>query len=95
MQDLDTFFVKPAYQASDKPARRPACPLCHGSVKRVRRSLLDRLRGLFMRRGHARYRYRCTAPACSWSGGLSRGLGERNIYGAGGSRRHVLGAARL
>ena len=74
---------------------KPVCPLCKGTVDRVPRSLLDRLRSLFMPRGRVLYRYQCWAPACAWQGSLKRHAGRRNVYGAEGSRRHVLVAAQM
>lgn len=74
---------------------KTACPLCQGRVNRVHRSLLDRMRGFFMPRGQALYRYQCMASACAWKGSLTRSVGGRNLYGAAGSRRHVLDPARM
>lgn len=74
---------------------KPVCPLCEGMVDRVPRTLLDRWRNLFMPRGRALYRYQCWAPACAWQGSLKRHAGRRDVYGAEGSRRHVLGAAQM
>ena len=78
-----------------KERLKPVCPLCKSGVSRVRRGVIDRLRGLFVRRGHALYRYHCTSSACAWAGSLSRSVAGRNLYGASGSRRHVLDAARM
>lgn len=95
MQILANVLDKVAPQPVGKSVFRATCPLCLGGVRRVRRSLLDRLRGLLMPRGHALYRYHCTAPACAWTGSLTRRVGGRNLYGAAGSRRHVLDPARM
>ena len=81
------------------PLNKPACPVCQGSVSRVRRSRLDRLlhqlRGLFVPRHHALYRYHCSASACAWTGSLQRRVGGRSLYGSTGARRHVLDPARM
>ena len=74
---------------------KPACPLCKGTVDRVPRTLLDHLRTLFLPRGQALYRYQCWVPTCAWQGNLKRRATRRNVYGAEGSRRHVLGAASM
>ena len=77
---------------------KPTCPACQGTVDRVRRSLLDRLRGLFVPRQHVLYRYHCCALACGWTGSLERKLklSGRSRYGPTGSnRRRVLDAARM
>ena len=78
-----------------KSSTLPTCPVCQGSVGRVRRSLFDRFLGLFVARGHVLYRYECCATACAWTGSLQRSAGGRNVYGAAGSRRHVLDAAQM
>ena len=74
-----------------------ACPLCQGTLARTARKpidrLLDGLRGLFTRR-RPLYRYQCWAAGCGWQGRLARRAKGRNLYGAAGSRRHVLDAAR-
>lgn len=77
------------------PAGKPACPLCEGSVRRVHRTLLDRLQGLFVSRRHVLYRYQCCAPACAWTGTLERRVGKRNQVDVDSQRRHVLDAARM
>ena len=91
MQNRSIFF--------NSPVNKAACPMCQGSVSRVRRNFLDRLldplRGLFVSRRHALYRYHCCASACAWTGTLVRRVGRRDLYGASGSRRHVLDAARM
>ena len=74
---------------------KPACPLCTGTVDRVPRTLLDRVLSHFLPRGQALYRYQCWVPTCAWQGILKRRAGRSNVYGAEGSRRHVLGAARM
>ena len=74
---------------------KPTCPSCRGSVDRVRRTLLDRLRGLFVPRRHVLYRYHCCALACAWTGSLQRKASGRSLYGSSGSKRRVLDAARM
>ena len=95
MQTLAIVLDKTAHPPVNKASNKVACPLCQGNVSRVRRSLLDRLRGLFVPRGRALYRYHCAASACAWTGSLERRAGGRNLYGAAGSRRHVLDPARM
>ena len=77
------------------PVGKPACPLCEDSVRRVRRSLLDRLQGLFVSRLHVLYRYQCCASACAWTGTLERRVGKRNHFDVDTPRRLVLDAARM
>ena len=43
---------------------RHACPLCTGPLIRARRSMADRLIGLFV----PAYRYRCRRFNCQWEG---------------------------
>ena len=83
---------------STQPSHRsfkPVCPLCKGTVDRVPRTLLDRVQSLFLLRGKALLRYQCWVPTCAWQGNLKRHASRRNVYGAGGSRRHILGAAQM
>jgi hypothetical protein len=44
------------------------CPRCNGELVRVKRRLIDRV----MHWGSPRYRYRCYALDCQWSGTLPR-----------------------
>lgn len=76
-------------------SHKPPCPQCQGLVKRAHRTVFDRLRGLFMPRGQALLRYRCVSPSCAWTGSVERPARGRNVYGAAGTRRHVLDAARM
>lgn len=95
METYANVLDKTASRPDNKVSCTPVCPLCKGRLNRARRSLLDRLRGLFMPRGRALYRYRCHASACAWTGSLTRRVGGRNLYGSAGTRRHVLDAARM
>ena len=42
----------------------PRCPCCEGRLKRVRRSLGDKLLSLLV----PSFRYRCVAQTCRWEG---------------------------
>ena len=82
----------------DPPIHRsykPVCPLCNGTVDRVPRTLLDRALSFFLPRGQALYRYQCWVPNCAWQGNLKRRAARRDVYGADGSRRHVLVPAQM
>ena len=57
--------------AKDQPtvvsqSSEPLCPLCGGSVRRIRRRSEDRLVSLFVKV----YRYSCNSRACGWEGCL-------------------------
>lgn len=53
---------------NDDPGSTLACPLCGGSLQRVRRRLADRLWSLI----RPVRRYRCDNPACGWVGNIAR-----------------------
>lgn len=82
--------------SSNRHAHATTCPLCLGTVERIARRpmdrLLDRLRGLFVRR-RPLYRYQCWAVDCGWQGRLARRSKTRNPYDGDGSKRHVLPAS--
>ena len=60
-------IVGPApLQSNARHGRFRACPLCGGSVVRVRRRAIDRVTSLF----HPVHRYRCYLLRCLWEGNL-------------------------
>jgi hypothetical protein len=66
-------------------SKAQTCPVCGSQLKRVRRSLLDRLISLFV----PMERVRCASKVCSWEGRVHRGAlgrfsrGHRKYYRSG------------
>ena len=71
-----------AYLSGTRPSLdRPACPCCHGALRRVQRRPIDRLLSYWV----PVRRYRCRAIACDWAGTLRD---SRFALAPGDERRH-------
>ena len=81
--------------APNNPVSRPPCPSCQGRLRRVRRTLFDRLRAYFLPRAQVLYRYRCCASSCAWTGSLEHSVYGRNAYSDAPAGRYVLDPARM